>query len=129
MLARVFADCLVVIHLLFICFAVAGGLLVQRWPKLAVVHLPAAGWGAFVELSGSTCPLTPIETRLRQAAGQAGYTESFVEHYLLPVIYPVGLTHDIQFALAGVVIVVNLGLYAWLLLNRCSERHRRNPAD
>ncbi|MDS4015315.1 MAG: DUF2784 domain-containing protein [Candidatus Accumulibacter sp.] len=122
MLERLFADCVLVVHLLFVVFVVAGGLFVQRWPKLAILHLPAACWGAFVELSGWVCPLTPLENRLRHAAGQAGYTETFIEHYLLPVLYPAGLTRDTQFALAGLVIVTNLGLYAWLLYGRRQRR-------
>jgi hypothetical protein len=125
MIERFLADCLVVLHLLFIVFVVAGGLLVERWPKLLLLHLAAACWGAFVEVSGAICPLTPLENHLRQAAGQAGYAESFIEHYLLPIIYPAGLTRNIQFALAGLVILINLALYARLLHRRQRARRRR----
>lgn len=115
---RLLADAVVLVHLLFIVFVVCGGFLALRWPWLALAHLPAACWGAVVELSGRICPLTPLENELRHAAGQAGYAGSFVEHYLLPIIYPAGLTRDIQFALAAVVIVVNIAVYGWLLLRR-----------
>lgn len=122
MIERLLADCVVVVHLLFIVFVVGGGVLVQRWPKLLIAHLPAACWGAFVELSGWVCPLTPLENHLRQAAGQAGYAESFIGHYVLPIIYPAGLTRDIQFALAGLVILINLALYMRLLQRKQRAR-------
>ena len=112
---RLLADAVVLAHLLFIVFVVLGGGLVLLWPRLALLHLPAACWGAFIEISAGICPLTPLENAWRQAAGEAGYAGSFIEHYLLPIIYPVGLTRDIQFVLAAVVIVVNLGIYGWLL--------------
>lgn len=118
---RLLADALLLAHLLFIVFVVLGGGLVLRWPRLALLHLPAACWGAFIELSGGICPLTPLENAWRQAAGEAGYAGSFTEHYLLPIIYPLGLTREIQFVLAAVVIVVNLGVYGWLF-----QRWRRS---
>ena len=106
------ADALVVLHALFVVFAFAGGLLVVWRPVLAFVHLPAALWAAWVELSGSICPLTPLENAWRRAAGEAGYSGGFVEHYLLPVLYPSGLTPRIQLGLGAVVIGVNALLYA-----------------
>lgn len=115
---RLLADSVLVLHLLFIVFVVLGGLLVLRWHWLALLHLPAALWGAFVELTGRICPLTDWEVGFRQAAGETGYTGSFIEHYLLPVIYPHGLTRDIQFMLAVGVIVINLAVYGWLLYRR-----------
>ncbi|WP_434735600.1 DUF2784 domain-containing protein [Candidatus Accumulibacter propinquus] len=115
---RVLADGIVVLHLLFIGFVVVGGVFVLRWPGLALVHLPAACWGAAIELSGGICPLTPLENQFRQDAGAAGYPGSFIEHYLLPIIYPAGLTRDIQYGLAAVVIVVNVAVYGHLLHRR-----------
>lgn len=112
---RLLADAVVVAHLLFILFVVFGGLLVLRWPRLALAHLPAACWGALIEIGGWICPLTPLENGLREAAGEAGYPGSFVSRYLLPVIYPAGLTRELQFVLAGVVVAVNLAVYAALL--------------
>ncbi|MEF8700262.1 MAG: DUF2784 domain-containing protein [Candidatus Accumulibacter sp. UW20] len=110
---RLLADGVVVLHLVFIAFVIGGGLLVLRWPWLALLHLPAACWGVLVELNGWICPLTPLENRLRQAAGDAGYQESFVEHYLLPILYPAGLTRTTQFALATAVMLINLVIYAY----------------
>ncbi|WP_354682722.1 DUF2784 domain-containing protein [Cupriavidus necator] len=106
------ADLVVVVHGLFILFVVAGGLLVLRWPRLAWVHLPAAVWGVLIEWLGWICPLTPLENTLRQAAGQAGYSGGFVERYLLPLIYPAGLTPAVQLWLGLVVLVVNVAIYA-----------------
>jgi len=109
------ADALLLLHLLFIAFAVGGGLLVagRRW--LAAVHLPAAGWAAWIEFSGGLCPLTPLENRLRALAGQVGYRGGFIEHYLLPLVYPAGLTPAVQWTLGSLVVAVNVALYAWLL--------------
>jgi len=118
MVNRLLADGIVVLHFLFIAFVVLGGVLALRWPRLAWVHLPAACWGAAIELSGWICPLTPLENRFRQAAGEAGYAGSFIDHYLLPILYPVGLTRDIQYGLAAVVIIVNLAVYGRLLRRR-----------
>jgi hypothetical protein len=115
MLLRLAADAVVLVHLLFILFVLGGGLLVLRWPRLALLHLPAAAWGATVELLHLYCPLTPLENRLRQAAGQAGYDGGFVEHYLIPLIYPAGLTPQIQLWLGALVLAINLPVYLWLL--------------
>ena len=70
--------------------------------------------GVFVELTGRICPLTSLENTLRIKAGTAGYSESFMEHYLLGVIYPDGLTREIQYGLAALVAVINFGIYLWL---------------
>ena len=112
------ADIVVVAHLGFIIFVLAGGLLVLKWPKMIFVHLPAAAWGVIVELTGWLCPLTPLENSLRRAAGEAGYSGGFIEHYLLPIIYPAGLTREIQI-LAGIgVIAINLVIYLAILKRR-----------
>jgi len=105
------ADAVVVAHLLFIAFVVAGGLLVLRWPRIAWLHLPAAAWGAVVELMGWVCPLTPLENRLRSRGG-VPYEGDFVARYLLPVLYPENLTPARQRILAAVVILANLVIYA-----------------
>jgi hypothetical protein len=106
------ADALVVVHLLFVVFVMAGGFLVARWPRLAWIHLPAAAWGAFIEFSGGICPLTPLENRLRLLGGEAGYAGGFVERYLLPILYPDNLTLPVQQVLGGLVVAVNLAAYA-----------------
>ncbi len=115
---RVMADLVVGIHALFVCFVVAGGLLALRWPWVAAAHLPAAVWGTLIELRGWICPLTPLEKSLRAAAGQAGYQGGFIEHYLLPVLYPAGLTRSVQLVLGSLVIAVNLVVYAMLWRRR-----------
>src|SRR3990167_10903844 len=93
---RLAADAVLLLHLLFIAFALFGGLLVLRWRWLAWLHLPAVGWAVTVEALQLLCPLTPLENDLRHAVGQAGYSTGFIEHYLLPIIYPAGLTPVIQ---------------------------------
>ncbi len=115
MFYRIAADLVLALHLGFIAFVVLGGLLILRYRWVAYVHVPAAVWGAFVEITGRICPLTIWENSFRQSAGESGYSDSFVEHYLLPIIYPAGLTRSIQFWIAGCVIVVNVVIYAWLL--------------
>jgi hypothetical protein len=112
---RVLADLVVIVHLAFVAFVVLGGLLVLRWPRLAWVHLPAAAWGALISAAGWICPLTPLENDLRQAAGQAGYSGGFIHHYILPVLYPPGLTREAQQLLAALVVLVNALAYAAVL--------------
>lgn len=111
MMHDLLADLVLVLHFGFILFVVLGGLLALRWPHLALVHLPAAAWGVLIELRGWICPLTPLENSLRRAAGQAGYEGGFIEHYLLPVVYPDGLTRDTQLLLAAIVVLLNAGIY------------------
>ncbi|MEQ8215498.1 MAG: DUF2784 domain-containing protein, partial [Smithellaceae bacterium] len=108
---RFFADVLVVVHFLFILFVVAGGMLILYRPRMAFLHLPAVIWGAAVELCGWICPLTPLENYFRRIAGDAGYSGGFIEHYLVPLIYPENLTAETQYILGGLVIVVNLIFY------------------
>jgi len=125
MIYRLLADFVLILHFLFIVFVVFGGLLVLRFPKLALAHIPAACWGAFIELTGRLCPLTGMEVRLRRIAGDAGYSDSFIEHYILPIIYPAGLTRDIQFGLAGAVILINIAIYG-IILHRLSISRSSN---
>lgn len=119
------ADLLLVFHLGFVCFVVAGGLLVLKWRWLAILHLPAVAWGALIEFRGWLCPLTPWEQQLRLAAGQAGYHGGFIEHYLLPVLYPAGLDRDMQLIFGSMVIAINAVVYGWLILR--SRRPGRVP--
>lgn len=115
MLWRMAADALVLVHLGFILFVLLGGLLLLRWPRLIWLHMPAVAWGIVVECLHLGCPLTPWENQLRRAAGQAGYDGGFIEHYLIPLIYPAGLTPQIQLWLGAIVVLVNLSVYAWLI--------------
>jgi hypothetical protein len=117
-LARIAADFVVLVHLGFILFVAAGGLLVLRWPRLAWAHVPAFVWAAMVELGGWICPLTPLEHRLRAAAGGAAYDGSFIDRYITPVVYPAGLTRGLQIVLGCTVIIVNLAIYVVFLLGR-----------
>ena len=121
---RVLADLLVVAHLGYVLFVVLGGLVVLRHSRLAWVHLPAATWGATIEFTGWICPLTPWEQSLRQLGGQAGYTGGFVEHYLLPVLYPSGLTTSIQLLLGSFVVAVNAAIYGAVLRRYVQQRAR-----
>jgi hypothetical protein len=109
---NVFADAIVLAHFLFIAFVVCGGLLVIRWPRMAFVHLPAAVWGAVVEIFGWICPLTPLENNFRLLAGESSYSGDFIARYLIPVIYPENLTTTIQQVLGGLVIAVNIIFYS-----------------
>jgi hypothetical protein len=118
MIYRMFADMLALIHLAFVAFVVAGGLLVLWRPAIRWIHLPAAGWGALIEFTGRICPLTPWEQALRMTAGQEGYTGGFVDHYVLPILYPAGLTHGVQIALGCLVIGINVVVYTFLILRR-----------
>jgi hypothetical protein len=115
------ADLVVLLHFLFVLFVVLGGILVLRWPKLAYVHLPIALYGGLIEFVGWVCPLTPLEKRLRESAGLQGYEGGFVEHYILPVMYPAGLTRGVQLALGALVILINLAIYALVVRQRSSR--------
>ena len=115
---RVLADAVVLLHVAFIAFAVAGGLLVVRWPRLVWLHVPAALWAAVVEFAGWYCPLTPLENRLRVAGGSAAYAGDFVGRYVLPLVYPAELTRGLQILLGALVLAVNVGAYLWLWRRR-----------
>ncbi len=119
---RFAADALVVFHLAFVVFVVLGGLLVLRWRWVAFLHVPAAAWGVLIEYAGWICPLTPWEQRLRIAAGEASYTESFTAHYILPILYPAGLTRGVEIVLGTFVLVLNLVIYGTLLYRLTRRR-------
>ncbi len=116
MVYRVLADLVVVTHLAFVLFTVFGGLLALRWRWVPWAHVPAAVWGAFVEITGRICPLTPLENRLRVAGGGAEYAGDFVDRYVMPIVYPPGLTRDVQLALGALVVVINGAIYTWVWL-------------
>lgn len=118
---RILADAVVVIHLGFILFVVSGGFLALRWGRLVWLHVPAALWGALIMLAGWPCPLTPLEVWMRRKGGEAGYRGSFVEEYLLDIVYPPGLTRGVQIALGTAVVLVNLAAYT-LLRRRAARR-------
>ena len=115
MLYGLLANAIVAFHALFVVFIVMGGFLAWRWRWVAVVHVPCAIWGMLIEYRGWICPLTPLENSLRAKAGQQGYTGGFIEHYVLPAIYPSGLTPRIQVVLGTAVLAINLLAYGVLL--------------
>ncbi|WP_243349398.1 DUF2784 domain-containing protein [Parabacteroides sp. FAFU027] len=112
MLYRLLADFIVLIHFSFILFVVLGGLLVLRWRKVIYFHIPAMFWGAIVEFYNIICPLTPWENHFREVGGAERYESDFIENYLIPVMYPAGLTVSIQFILGCLVVVTNLIIYS-----------------
>jgi len=116
-LAVITADLIVVLHFAFVVFATLGGLLVMLWPRAAWVHVPAVLWAAYVEFSGSICPLTPLENRLRAAGGLSTYEGGFIDRYIMPLLYPVGLTRDTQLWLGIALLGINVTAY-WFAFGR-----------
>jgi len=123
MIWRLLADTVLAIHFAFIVLVIFGGLLaVWRW-RLAWLHLPALGWGIWIQFTGRICPLTPLENRLRGLGGEAGYSGGFIEHYLLSLIYPDGLTRSLQLALGIGLIACNVLIYTWAWWRWQRRRH------
>ena len=110
------ADAVMLFHFCFIAFALLGSFVVLRWFHVIWLHIPALAWGAWIEASGTICPLTPLENHFRELAGQSTYGEGFITHYLGPIIYPSGLTRSTQFILLGVLISVNIVGYVLVIL-------------
>jgi hypothetical protein len=111
---RLASDSVLLLHMAFILFVLFGGMLTVWWRWIPFIHIPAAAWGFFVEVTAHVCPLTYWENYFLIKAGQSGYPDSFVEYYLLDILYPSGLTREIQLVLAGVVVIVNITVYVWL---------------
>lgn len=118
------ADFLVLLHFTFVLFVLFGGLLILKWRWVIWLHLPAAAWGALTEFTGWVCPLTPLEQWLRETDGGLGYQSGFIEHYVLPLLYPAGLTGQIQVVLGLLVLLLNCGVYL-LVLHRRRQNIRR----
>lgn len=123
---RFLADLTLVLHLSFILFVLFGGLLCLFRYGMIWLHLPAAAWGVWVEYSDQTCPLTPLENHFRQAASGQGFAGGFVEHYLIPIIYPQHMDTALQWFLALAVVFVNLVVYLFVLYVR---RKRAQQVD
>lgn len=121
MIHRLLADAVLVLHLGFILFVVLGGFLVLRRPRLAWLHVPVFLWGATIEFGGWICPLTPLEKWLRELGGEGAYAGGFIEHYLVALIYPEGLTRNIQLLIGTGVLAINAAIY----LRLWQRRHRR----
>jgi Protein of Unknown function (DUF2784) len=112
------ADLIVALHFAFVAFVVLGGLLALRWPRVIWLHIPAVIWGAVIEFTGWICPLTPLENRLRRASGETGYQGDFIAHYILPVLYPNGLTRTDQLVLGGLALALNVVVYTFVAVRR-----------
>ncbi|MEW6593842.1 MAG: DUF2784 domain-containing protein [Thermodesulfobacteriota bacterium] len=126
---RLLADAVVLLHLAFILFVVFGALLVMRHPRLLWLHLAAAFWGAGIEFTGGICPLTPLENRFRALGGDSPYAGDFIEHYLIPLIYPDNLTRGAQMLLGFGCLAINLLLYAWLFRRKRREKREREETE
>jgi hypothetical protein len=111
MVHNIAATAIALLHLLFILFVLFGGFLVLKWSWLKWVHLPAAVWGVLIEFFGWWCPLTKWENYFLREAGRAGYSGGFVSHYIMPLIYPPGLTRELEIAIGLIVLAVNLAIY------------------
>jgi hypothetical protein len=128
MIWSLLADSLVILHFAFTAFVVFGGFLTWRWPRVALAHVPALAWGCWVEVSHSICPLTPWENHLRHLGGEAGYPGGFIAHYLVRVLYPPALTWQIQWVLAGLLLLINAVAYGVLAMRaRRAARAKAAP--
>lgn len=123
MIYRWLADAVVVFHVAFVVFVMVGAFLALRWRWLVWLHVPAAIWGVLIEYAGWICPLTPLENALRARAGEASYSGDFIQHYLLRVLYPAGLTHATQWVLGSLALGVNLVGYALLIRQARAAKH------
>lgn len=127
-MSGILADAVLLIHVAFVLFVVFGGLLALRWRWMPWVHIPSAAWGVAIEFGGWICPLTPLENSLRERAGQAGYQGDFLARYLMPVIYPEGLTRSAQLVFGLAALLFNLLVYAWVLKRSAIRRQRASTA-
>lgn len=114
----------VIVHFAFIVWVVTGGFLAIKWCWAAWLHLPALVWGVLLEWYGWICPLTPLENELRANRGLSGYDGGFIEYYLIPVIYPEGLTPEIQVGLAVGLVIVNLIAYGFVIRGYFQNKQR-----
>ena len=125
---RLAADSMMVAHLLYIAFVIVGGLLAFRARWILWLHVPAVAWAIYVQYIGRVCPLTTWENQLRGLAGGAGYEGGFIDHYLIPIIYPPGITSGVHLVLGTLVIVFNAGVYSRLITHARRSR-ALSPAD
>ena len=117
---RILADATVVFHIAFVLFVVLGGALVVRWPRVAWLHIPAVAWGVWVVFARRVCPLTPLENWFRRQVGGPTYTESFIDHYLIPLLYP-GFSRETQYVLSGLVLAINMLAYVIVFRRRAGK--------
>ena len=123
MIYNFLADLVVILHFLFVLFVLLGGFLVLWKSLFAWYHVPAVLWGACLEFSGWICPLTPLENLLREKGGLAGYNVGFVEHYIVPVLYPASLTRQMQVIIGIIVVSINFGIYftVWMRMRKAGR--------
>lgn len=129
MLFRLTADLIVVLHFLFVVFALLGGLFVLRYNRIIWLHIPTALWAAYVAVAGKICPLTPLENWLRRKGGFTAYDESFIEHYLTPILYPQGLTRGLQLSLGLFVLILNICLYTYIFMRKKRDGVFQNGSE
>ena len=122
MIYRWLADAVVLFHFSFVLFVVLGGFLLRRWPRLVYLHVPIAVWGVLIEFAGWICPLTPLENHLRMLGGEAGYEGGFIDHYIIPVLYPGDLTRTLQYVLGIFALLINILAYALYFRRRRAEQ-------
>lgn len=122
MIYRVLADAVVLFHFSFVLFVILGGFLLRRWPRLVYLHVPIAVWGVLIEFAGWICPLTPLENHLRRLGGEAGYEGGFIDHYIIPVLYPGGLTRTLQYVLGIFALLINILAYVLYFRRRRVEK-------
>ena len=115
---HILADLVVVLHFAFIIFGLLGGLLVLWRKWIAYIHIPAALWGSLIVIQGWVCPLTPLENYLRTEGGSEGYSGGFIAHYITPIIYPEGLTRDLQVNLGFIALGINIAIYIYVVYRR-----------
>lgn len=122
MVFRFLADAVVIFHLAFVAFALFGGLLVMKWKRAAWIHAPSAAWAVIIEFTGMICPLTPLENYFRNKGGLSGYDTGFVEHYIMPILYPESLDSSVQMVLGALVILINAVIYAYVFLKKTHQQ-------
>ena len=108
------ANLILIVHFIFILFVIFGALLFFASTKIIFIHIPAFIWGSYIELTNSICPLTYLENWLLQKANLTTYSESFIQNYLLPIVYPANLTKDIQTYLGITLIAINIAIYVFI---------------
>ncbi len=118
----IFAESILLIHFVFIIFAVLGGIFVLKWKKIAWLHLPTVIWATLIEFTGWICPLTPLENWLRFQGGESGYSSGFIEYYIHPLLYPEMLTRNWQLLLGTLLLGLNLFIYLRAFYRRSKNR-------
>ena len=119
----VLADIVVCFHFAFVLFVIFGGLIYYFWSNVPYLHLPAVFWGLWIELSGSVCPLTPLENWLVLNAGSSDVRSSFIEQYITQFLYPTGLDQNFKYYLAIGLAIFNLIIYIHILRKKGKRRN------